>query len=290
MERFGENTKHQLFDFRISTELGSSSMRYNNNKDEIVDDTLYFTDSNDALHKYPYTTDFIQQKYSISVGYLGLKNFYLYAKLPIVYSSVIEKFKYDTNLTARYERNNESKFWLEGLNLDAGYTIVFENLNIHLLGELFIPFTTYNNLTDTTDEPTYNKHLELERVFEGTVGTKIDYLLEPIRLEIGAKYNFRQNDFSDRLLFNFLIGLSSVEDTEFFANFNYVSSIGSYSAQYAANFWRETLWEKYFSVDVGFMMFVSDEFYFDVGYNIKLLGENSISTKTLKINLGYILK
>lgn len=284
-----DSTKQQLFDFRLSIELPNASMRYDENAEDILEDTLYFTDSSNKSHKYQYTTDVNQQKYSLNIGYLGLKNFYAYIKIPIVYSAIEEKFKYDSSFSTRYKRNEDSKLYLEGTQINAGYCFDFDFLKLNLVGEIFFPFYKYQTMTDTTSEYINNKKIELGRTLETSFGTRLNFNLKPVNFELGGLYNIRNDNFTDRLKLNLLIGLNNIENTELFVNFEYLTSLDSFKDDYRVSFWRETLWEKCFNAHLGFKMFFTDEFYADIGYAIKLWGKNTIASRSVKINLGYIL-
>ena len=291
--------RNQLFDFRLNANATSASMRYDRNANDIITDTLRYSDSLGEVHTYLYTSDFKQQKYNLNIGYLGVKNLYCYATFPFIYTTVEERFTFDSTLTARIPRNKGSKFDAEGLRFDAGYCFNFDflqNVNLTVLGGIFLPFNKYNSINDaaiidsTDDFKIGNKKIELGRVFEGLIGTKFDFNFHPVRMQLGGIYNTRSKDFADKLHLNFLIGFTNIADTELFANFRYVTSIGDYEEKYIVNFWRQTLWENYFDVDLGFTIFITEEVYANLGYTIRLWGENTLSHKTIGINLGYIIR
>ena len=304
MTAFSDNdskvaAKNKLFDFRLSTEISSATMRYDRNSNNIITDTLRYRDSLDAVHTYQYTSDFNQQKYNLRVGYLGVENLYCYATLPLAYTTAEEKFTYDSTLTARFQRNKHSKFYAEGLQFDAGYRFNFDflkNINVTVLGGIFLPFYKYDAISDNAiiDSSDFfkidNKKIEFGRAFETLIGAKFDFNFAPVRMQLGGIYNQRSEDFADKLHLNFLIGFSNIADTELFANFRYAASMGDYKEKYAVNFWRQALWENYFDVDLGFTIFFTEEFYTNLGYTIRLWGENTLSLKTIGINLGYIIR
>jgi hypothetical protein len=306
IKKNNDKTKKQLFDFRLSTDISSASMRYDNNGKGIVDDTGIFVDSLGEEHKYQYTTDFSQQKYNLQIGYLGVKNLYCYAKLPLAYTSISEKLKYeaDTDFSRRYERNKGSKLYSEGVQFDAGYTFNLDflmsaipnpnlnpndfSLNVTFLGSVFLPFHAYSSASKSIDD-FYGKKVELERPFEASAGIKMDCVAGKFRMQVGMIEQISKV-FADRTHINFLFGLSNVENTELYANLKYVKSSGDYRDEYRVDFWRQTLWENYLDLDLGFTMFFTDEFYSNVGYTIRLWGENTLSRKTVSINLGYIIR
>ena len=285
-----DTTKKQMFDFRINTDISTASMRYDKNGNSILTDTVIYIDTNEKTFYYPYTTDFAQQKYNFIVGYLGVRNLYCYVNFPLIHSSVSERFKLDSTLTVRTQRNKGTKFYFEGSQIDAGYTFDFDFLNITVLGSVFFPFYKYSSTVDTTDDYFDNKNIQLGRVFETSTGTKFDFNFENSRLQLGGIYNQRSEDFSDRLMFNLLFGLSSVENTELFANLKYIRSISDFKEKYQIDFWRQALWENYFDMNLGFTIFFTDEFYANLGYVIRLWGENTLSQKTVNINLGYVFR
>jgi hypothetical protein len=292
--------KQQMFDFRISTNQTNTSFRYDNAEREILDDTLYYssvdTTADTTIEQaYPYTTNMNMQKYNLHIGFLGLPNFYVYAKLPFVYTNVFEEFKYDSTLSNRYDRNDKSKYYLEGLQFDAGYKIplMFGNdnlMNINVLGNVFIPFYTYETNIDTTDEPINNKNIQLGRCLEANLGASLDFNIKPMHFQLGAAYNMMGNDaFADRFKANLLIGLASIENTEISINAKYMKSLRDYQSSDAATFWRQVTWQDYVSVDVGFKMFFTDELYVDANYDIIVWGKNTLGKRTINLNVGYIL-
>jgi hypothetical protein len=298
-----DTVRNKWLDFRLSTDIVSTSMRYDSRSNEILKDTLpIFIDSLGIEHKYPYTTDLSQKRINLHIGYLDIKNLYCYIKFPFIYTVIEENLEYDSTLTIRYPINNDSKFYCpEGSQVDVGYSFNFDFFNITFLGSVFFPFYKYNsnrNSININSDSTDNyidkyintKKIELERAFETSIGTKFDFNFKPVRMQLGGMFNQRSEDFTNRLHLNFLVGLTSIEETELFANFRYVTSLGDYAEKYKIDFWHQTLWENYFDVDLGFAIFFTDEFYANLGYTIRLYGENTLSHKTLNINLGYIIQ
>jgi hypothetical protein len=288
-----DKTNKKIIDIRLSSNIKTASMRYDNNAKEIVEDSLVFlyTDTTtDSTTEYnlKYTTDLSQQKYNLHIGYIGLENFYIYAKIPFTYTSVIEKFSYDDNY-ARLIRNDKSETYFEGINFDAGYSFSLKKININLLTGLFIPFGKWEMPIDLdTSLPVNDRWLNLNRKYELNFGTMFDIKLNPIHFQIGCIYNNRGRDFTDRILTNFLIGLNSVENTEISANLKYNTSLTNYKNEYAISFWEYPHWSKTLDLELGYKMFFTDEFYIDVGYNLCLTGKNTLATRTVNIVLGYL--
>lgn len=286
-------SSHKLFDVRLSVDLFTSSMRYTHNADEILEDSLAYIYQDTATLEYDtlrlgYTTDFTSQHYNLHFGFVGLENFYAYAKFPIVHTSIVEKFKYDTTIISRYERNNKSKTYLEGLHLDAGYTFRTNFMNASLVGGLFVPFYKYHDWTAETDSILNGRSIELGKTLQAKIGTIFDVNLKPLHLQLGGIYNHRAGDFTDQLHFSFLLGLSSVESTDFYAELKYKHSLGDYKDSYQVGFWREPLWSKSADVGVGFKMFFTDKFYIDAGYFIRVWAQNATALRNVNINLGYL--
>jgi hypothetical protein len=296
MTSFDEENKSEIkskqwLDIRLGAEFPSASMRYDKDANEVLEDTLHYTDTAAVLHKYRYTTDLNQQKYYLQLGYIGIENFYLYAKFPFAYASIIEKFNYDSSITVRYTKDEDSKFYVEGSQINAGYRFNFDFFNINLLGELFFPFYKYDGNADNSNiDSIGTKTIKLGRTFETSIGTKFDFNLKPIKLELAGLYNSRAEGFSDRFLFNFFVGLASIEDTELYANFVYSTPIGDYQEKFNIDFWRQTLWEKYFDTNIGFKVFFNDDFYANISYTVRMWGENTLAFRTVNVNLGYILQ
>jgi hypothetical protein len=101
-------------------------------------------------------------------------------------------------------------------------------------------------------------------------------------------YNFRSGDFSDRMIFDFLIGFSNIPNTEIFANVRYINSLGEYEEKFKANHWSSVLWEKSVEVDFGFKIFLSEQLYANLGYSLSVWGKNTLGLSIAKINLGYV--
>ena len=286
----------KLFDIRISSNINNSSMRFDKNETEILEDTLFYTDisiiddkTDTTDYILPYTTDFSQQKYNIHIGYLGLENFYLYAKFPLVYTNVIEKFTKNDNMPQRLTKNEKSHIYFEGINLDAGYNFAFDKADISFISGLFLPFDKWNvPLYLDTSQTINNKWLDLKRKYELYLGALIDIKLQSIHFNIGCSYNHRGGDFTDRLLTNFLVGLNSIENTELFAMLKYNMSLGDYKEGYAISFWQYPYWSKTLELELGFKMFFTDDFYINVGYDILIMGKNTLATRIVNINIGYL--
>jgi len=284
-----DTTKKQLFDFRLSADISNASMRYDKDGNNILRDTAYyFIDSlEETQDYYEYLTDFSQQKYNLHIGYLGVKNLYCYAKLPLAFTSVLERVTVENQ---RYDRNKDSKPYFEGVQFDAGYSFNLDFVNLDFLnvtfgGSVFFPFHAYS-ASELIDE-FHSKKIEYGRTLETSFVMKMDWVLKTTRLQIGVIEQFRK-DFADRTQLNFLIGTSNIENTELYANLKYVKSNGDYQEKYRVDFWRPTLWENYLDMDLGFTIFFTDEIYSNVGYTIRLWGENTFSRNLVNINLGYI--
>jgi hypothetical protein len=286
-------TNKKFFDIRLSSNIKTASMRFDNNTMEIVKDTLIYnhidtTTDSTKEYKLPYTTDLNQQKYNLHIGYIGLENFYIYAKLPIVYTSVIEKFSYDDNMPLRLIKNEKFDVYVENVNFAVGYIFPFEKIDISVVGRLAIPFGKWNKPADLdTSAPINNKWLNLNRTIETNIGTIFDINLTPIHFQIGGVYNYRNGDFTDRFLTNFLVGLNSVENTEISASLEYNTSLSDYKNEYMVSFWEYPKWSKTLNLELGYKMFFTDEFYINVGYNICLWAKNALATRNVNINIGY---
>ena len=282
------------FDVRLSANIKTALTRYNHIGTEIPADTLVFyhtdtTTDSTSEYRYQYTTDLSQQKYNLHIGYIGLENFYIYAKLPFVYTNVKEIFSQNENMPQRRIKNDESDNYLEGINFDAGYILPFEKIDIHLIGGAFFPFGKWHKPIDLdTSAPINDKWLNLNRKTELNIGTIADIKLKPIHFQIGCRYNYRAGNFNDRILINFLVGLNSVDNTEMSANLKYNTPLSNYKEEYAISFWAYPFWSNTLDLELRYKMFFTDKFYIDVGYDLPLYGKNTLAIKTVNISIGYL--
>jgi hypothetical protein len=299
---FAQNETKKLFDIGIETNFITSERLYDFDSEMRIDDTLRIiykdTNNQDSAKKYQYTTSFSKQIYTLKVGYLGLKNFEIYAKIPFAYYNILEKMQYDENLR-RQELSSDSKFKVEGFELNGNYVFDFNKVRVGLLGDLFIPFYKYENPTENFST-TINfddtlallnlleKEISLGRDFEATFGTKFDFIFEPVKLSLSGFYNFRGGDFSDRLLLDFFIGLSNIPNTELYANVRYVNSLGKYEEKFKVNSWSSVLWEKSIEINPGFKIFLTEQLYANIGYSLVVWGKNALGLSIVKANLGYV--
>ena len=284
------NNKYK-FDVNLEANIIAASTRYNKNGTEILKDNwIHIWEDSSTIDTFQlsYTTNFNAQSYNLSFGYNGIKNCWIYASIPFIYYKVVEKFNYDTSELSRFEKNNNSKFIIDGLNLDAGYTFNFDNFNFNFFGGIFIPLYKYENWIDTTKELFHNKNIQFGKVFNSKIGTSLDLNLKPIHLCLGGFYRLYNEYVSDNIIVNFLIGLSSVENTDFFIKLNYCHPLKNYDNVYEVTFWREILWNKYLDFIIGFKMLFSDEFYLDAGYDLRVWGNNTIARRSVNIKLGYL--
>ena len=289
------NNKNKIIDIRLTTNIKNASMRYDNNTNEIVEDSLlyiYTDTTTEATNEYnlSYTTDLSQQEYNLHIGYIGLENFYVYAKIPLTYTSVIEKFTYNELSSQRLIKNDKSELYVEGINFDAGYTFQLgKTINIDLLGGLFIPFGDWKAPLYIDSSALFNnKWLNLNRKYELNLGTALDLNIKPIKLQIGCIYNHRGNDYADNIMTSCLVGLNSVENTEIYAKFKLNTPLSDYKDEYSISFWEYPYWQQEFSLELGYKMFFTSEFYVDVGYNLSLWGKNTLAKRTVNISIGYL--
>ncbi len=291
-----KNIEKNILDIGISGTFGNASSIYDANGTQQMQDSLYYKpdDTTDAVY-FPYSTEFKQQSYILSCAYLGINNLIINAALPFTHSYAIEKLTYDTVSFSpeRHTINEDSEFYLEGIDVSGKYDFDYSPIKLSVLGGIFAPFYKYeapqsNPAVDTTEKRTNSKQLQLGRLFESKIGAMIQVDLNIINLGLAATYNQRTGDFTDRMLYNFHFGFTSVEKTEVYLNFNYIASLGDYKDEYKIDVWHSNLYEKYFNIDVGFKILFNQNIYGNIGYLIKLFGKNTLAENMLHINLGYI--
>lgn len=299
---FAQDGTKKIFDFRISSNIEAASSRYNHESKEIVDDTLhYYNDSTGYMESHLYTTDLNQQRINISVGFLAIKNLSIYLNVPLVNSSVTETFRYDTSITTRWDRNDESKTYIEGAALSAScFLINGKVFSTEISGSVGFPFHDYKFTIDSTTDPINNKKITISNFMEYNVGASIGLKLSSVSFNVGAVYNFGNNDFSDMLHLNAGIAISTIPNTKLYTNVDYATAMSEFNPEtQSVSFHRihtslytnkiTQPWERHLDAGIGFKINFTEYIYADVGYDIRLWGDNALGSKLININLGYIM-
>lgn len=284
-----------LFEIGLGTDMSTASSYFLNNGDNYIADTVYYKNEGDTVFTpYPYTTDLKQNTYSINFKLYNPYDFYFLKSInlefPFTYTSLEEKFMYDSlTYSVRYTRNKDSRFDLEGMYVGLNFfDIELNPINFKVFSRYYLPFYKYKEQSDSTDDLIYNKQIELGRSNEFLIGGSIFSNFETVSLGLTGIYEMRSADFADRILTNFHFGFSSVKNTEIYLDASYVWSLGDYKDEYRVSLWRTNLYEKYSNIGLGFKIFFTENFYANVGYRIKVWGENSIAKNTVLLKAGYI--
>ena len=125
-----DKRERKKFDIRLNTDLKTAASWFDaGNKEQLEDSVLFVVDTLlgdehivDSIW-LGYTTEFSSQKYGISMRYSPTPLFYVSANVPIERTRVVEKFKYDTDVLSRYEKNNKTQTKVPGISISAGYKI-----------------------------------------------------------------------------------------------------------------------------------------------------------------------
>jgi len=190
------------------------------------------------------------------------------------------------------KRDNKSNSLFKYLYIGGKYQTLLDNallLNFEL-GSI-IPFNTYSSLFG---DP--NTEFMSSGAFQLTTGAEVGYKSKENSFLFGLKYNYRAEEFSDQLIFSGQILLQKIERTTFKVKLAYYYSIDEYKkigeAKY--EFYNfdpiyETPIDSYLLGDFGMDFRLNQNIEFLFSFYLKILGSNTLNTKTYSFGLRYRL-
>ncbi|OYT10623.1 MAG: hypothetical protein B6I18_08145 [Bacteroidetes bacterium 4572_112] len=107
------------------------------------------------------------------------------------------------------------------------------------------------------------------------------------RIAAEVLYNYRAEEFSDRLLLKTLFGLTSVENTELQMLIKYAFCLEDYKPEYLFNPRQEIFWSNNLDFGFNFNMRFLEQFEANAGYTLSIWGDNSWNYGIFNMKMSY---
>lgn len=258
-------------------------------QDFIFNDTTIFKDAY-------YNFNFDSQEFIIGGSYKIQDNLNIFAYLPLQIVSLTKINKYDSlspqNSINTINFNRDSTFNLTLLNhLILGTRFYLKNKPENYI-QVFSEFRiALNKVSQINNNPEYPFWSPLSN--EILIGSAIGYKLNKLLFESSFLYNYRDNEYLDRLIGDLKVTFQNIEEASIYAQYNFQSSLSLNDLEKKNKILKPneiSLGYNNSSVGFGFNLYLSKKYLIDMNYNIMLSGLNNFKTNTVNLNLFYLLK
>lgn len=243
-----------------------------------------------------YNFNFDAQEFTIGGSYKINNNLNIFAYLPLQILSLNKINKYDSlnsqgiNNTINF--NRDSTFNLTLLNhLILGTRYYLRNKQDNYI-QVFSEFRiSLNNVSMINNNPEYPFWSPLSN--EILIGSAIGYKFNKLLFESTFLYNYRDNDFNDRMIGDLKITFQNIEEASIYTTYNFQTSfnLNKLKNDKVILFPNQiSLGYNSSSVGLGFNFYISKKYLIDMNYNIMLSGINTLKTNNINFNLMYLLK
>jgi hypothetical protein len=271
------------FEFMLSFAYQMSSAYYDSGKNLVTD--LLDSVTIPGITR-TYTFNLKRYTFDFKLDYFATKDLKITAKAPLTFYYLDEIFlEYiDTVNLIRYMRGNKEQLThtrIDYIGLSSTYSLFDSTFINRYSAEIRIPTGSTSGV--------YNDPQKLwsDGAFEFLTGLSIGYSGEKSTIEIGARYNYRAEDMTDRILGNLYFNLHSVPDTKFYGFVEGAYNISGANDNTKFNI-RQMPWQdEYLDAGFGFEILVSKRYLGDFNYRIRLDGKNAWNQATYFINFAY---
>ncbi len=263
--------------------LSSSAASYRENDGSEI---ISFKDiDKTTLLERRYATDFSGNGVGLYAEYGILDNLTAVFDMPFSTFGLTETYSID-NLHFDYEtRRKFSVTHASWIGFGARWQVVkTDRFVASFSGALRLPpgFSTPD--TGRTDYPFLS---------DGTTqiisGIEIGYSFKTGWIEVEARYNHRQDDFKDEVLAHIETGFSNIPKTYLKIFADAAISASSFHNIAPFNPMQSQLQETNYNAGASFTAFISDTWFLDTSYSIRIYGLNTWNIKTLAIGGGIKL-
>lgn len=278
---YAENPFRYIKNFNIETYFGlnSGSSFYDWTGDEIT--SLYDSTDLDSSRQYHFEkTDYI---FGFRAEYKILDNLLLTGEIPIMFSSLNEKYERDS-VGLREERANLSLTQPLYFALGSVYQLTGGSFYSDIGLEIRIPPAFYNGINNNPDYDYLS-----DGAFESLLSLRAGYSFEKSWIEGNILYNYRDEDFSDIIAAKLEIGSNSVENTYIKGIAEYVLSTTEIPDSSRFDIRRLPLSEEYFRLGASFYILIYDIVGIKLDISAKLFGYNSMLGGNYRISAGLRL-
>lgn len=272
------------YEFLFSFSYHTSSGFFNNDGELVTDlpDTTTFPDI-----PLRYTFDLRRYTFDFDFKYYATKKLTLTAKAPVTIYTLDEIFiEYIDPETGRYPRGLRRDLThtrVDFIGLSASYALLDGKYINRFFAEVRIPTGTHDGVR--------NDPLELwsDGAFEFIPGVIFGTSSDKGTIELGAKYNYRGEDMTNRVIGNLNLALHTVPGTRFYGFFEGALNVSDDTDNLTENVFDVTKmpWrDEFLDVGFGFKFVIEDHYIGDFNYRIRLAGRNTFNHAAYFINFG----
>ncbi|MFP4529581.1 MAG: hypothetical protein ACLFQX_13625 [Candidatus Kapaibacterium sp.] len=240
------------------------------------------TETDDEGVERDYTFDFSKYSIGLSAEYRPGKHVSIYTEIPFAFYGLTEKFMMESDLS-RQVRAELSLSRFDYFALGFVHRLYSGKSQIFSVLELRIPPGFDESLLNDPDYEFLS-----DGAFEIYAGSMFRADLDKVRLQTRILYNYRAEEFSDRVIISTSAGLVSVEDTELKVTADIVQSLSSFGDAPAFDP-RETVTQSNFvAAGFGFDWLLSEKYLANFSYKVRLSGKNAWNFGTLFLSIGVL--
>lgn len=235
-----------------------------------------------------YTFDLKRYSFELDFKYFASEKLTLSARAPLTFYFLDEIFTeyIDYEKQVAYPREFKDQFShvrVDFIGLSATYALFDAAFINRYFAEVRIPTGFVDGVRNDDREFWSDGALEITPGF--VVGTSSD----KVTLEVGAKYNYRAEDMTDRVMGNLNFALHTVPGTRFYGFLEGALNVGMGDndiIEEVFNIRRMPWQDEYLDTGFGFKIAVDQQYLGDFSYRIRLAGRNAWNHAIYFINFG----
>jgi len=233
-----------------------------------------------------YTFDLNRYTFDFDFKYFATSDITLNARFPVTFYFLDEIFlEYlDIENQKRYMREYKERLShtrIDYFGLTAMYSLSDSKFINKYFAEIRIPSGNHDGIRNDTRE------LWSDGALEFLPGFLVGFATDKATVEIGAKYNYRGEDMTDRVMGNLNMALHTVPGTRFYGFVEACYNVTEGDDNYEFNI-RQMPWQdEYLDAGVGFKFVVEQLYIGDFSYRIRIDGKNAWNHAAYFINFGY---
>lgn len=275
-----EQVESELTDFSEYARIDSSKKDNDGN-------VLYDTTFRD------YTSDFYRSTIKFGFSWQPVEKIRLNATVPLSFFKEVEEYDQlvlydDTGMNPIIvggepkEKNNRTRIDYIGLSAE---TFAIKNKKVALGGlfEVRIPTGGDNSVLDNPEGEFLS-----DGYFAANAGLISEFYGKITSFRTMVVYNYRGEEFSDRLIFQARASFSTVQNTAFRILVNYAHSIEEYKEEFRFAPKKEELWSHRLELGVDFKIDIFEHYSANAGYLLNMWGLNGRSTGMYFMQVAYL--
>lgn len=276
------------FELMLSFSYHTSSAYYNKNGDR-VSDLLDSTTVEGLTRRFTFNLN--RYMFDLGIKYFATDKLTLEAKAPLTFYKLDEIFTEFADIENQVIYPKEFRAQLshtrvDYLGLSASYSLFEGDFINRYFAEVRIPTGQNNGVANDSQEFWSDGALEIIPGF--VVGASTD----KYTIEVGAKYDYRGEDMTNRVMGNLNFSLHTVPGTKFYGFVEGAYNVGMGNNDIINEVFniRKMPWQdEYLDVGFGFKIIMSQQYIGDFSYRVRLDGRNAWNQSAYFINFGVSL-